>query len=468
MALALFDRIQETSSTTGTGPLLLTGAVLGYQTFFSVSVAPVEQHYYTITDQTASANWEVGFGEYEAATNIFTRNTVFSSSNGGALVDFTSGALYVFVTYPASRAVYVTTQGEIKANVATPAVVAIANGGTASNSITKAFAAITGFEPRGGGSTAGLDDGSPYYQVFTGTTASSVRLPNPLVADVNLATTFCVVNNSTIALPIRNNTGLTLYTTAPPGVTVVCVLVDKTVNTVASWKFLFQFPQGSATSSSVLLTSPSLAAGVATANRSPLKYTAGTNLTTVEAGAKEYDGVVFFSTPNTTSGRAYEPSTHIFRLAANGTAIGPTIANFFGANSAINLIASGFYEIEAHCYFLKTTADIVTVTVTTSVAPLNLNGVIETGAITGGTATGAAQQIALFNSTATGSAFGATGTLTTGVNHYMKILLIVDAAASNSNLRINFTSNSGTVTPLRGSYYKTTRLPTANTGLFAA
>ena len=466
MALALYDRVQETSASTGTGPILLTGAVLGYQTFLSVSTSPSDQHYYTITDQVASADWEVGFGNYDPATNTLDRTTVLSSSNGGALVNFTSGALYVFVTYPASKAVYVTELGEIKANVATPAVVAIQNGGTASNTTTKAFAAITGFESWGGGSTVNLDNGSQYYQVFTGTTASSVRLANPLVADVNLATTFCIVNNSTVALPIRNNTGVTLYVTVPPGVTVVCILVDKTVNTAASWKFLFQFPQVS-TTGSVQLTSPVLAAGIATASRSPLKYTSGTNLTTVEAGAKEYDGVVFFATPNTTSGRAYQPSTHIFRLAANGAAIGPAIANFFGATSAINLVASGFYEIEAHCYFLKTTADIVTVTVTTSVAPLNLNGVIQTGAITGGTATGAAQQIALFNSTATGAAFGATGTLVAD-NHYMKISLIVDAAASNSNLRINFTSGSGTVTPLRGSYYKTTRLPAANTGLFAA
>ena len=303
--------------------------------------------------------------------------------------------------------------------------------------------------------------------MFTGSTAASVNLPNPLVADVNIGTTFTLINNTTLALGVFNSAGSPRYVTIPPGVTVVCVLVDKTVDTALSWKFLFQFPQVS-TTGSVQLTSPVLAAGIATASRSPLKYTSGTNPTTVEAGTKEYDGVVFFATPNTTSGRAYQPSTHIFRLAANGTAIGPTIANFFGANSAINLIASGFYEIEAHCYFLKTTSDIVTVTVTTSVAPLNLNGVIQTGAITGGTATGGAQQIALFNSTAAGSAFGATGTLITGVNHYMKISLIVDAAASNSNLRINFTSGSGTVTPLRGSYYKTTRLPTANTGLFAA
>lgn len=465
MSLALYDRVQETSATTGTGPITLGGAVLGYQTFLSVSTSPLDQHYYTITDQTPSANWEIGFGAYEAATNILTRTTVFSSSNGGALVNFTSGALYVFVTYPASKAVYVTDAGEIRANVATPAVVAIASGGTASNNVTRAFRSIKGFTTSGTGATVILGDNSDYYQLLTGTTASQIRLQNPLVGDILVGTAYCIVNNSTVAATIRNSTALTIFVTIPPAVTVVCVLVDATINTAASWKFLFQFPQIS-TTGSVQITSPVLAAGIATASRSPLKYTAGTNLTTVEAGVKEYDGVVFFSTPNTTSGRAYQPSTHIFRLAANGTAIGPTIANFFGANSAINLIASGVYEIEAHCYFLKTIADIVTVTVTTSVAPLNLNGVIQTGANTGGTAISAAQQIALFNSTATDAAFGATSLLAD--NHYMKILLIVSAAASNSNLRINFTSGSGTVTPLRGSYYKTTRLPAANTGLFSA
>lgn len=465
MAIVLNDRVQETSTSTGTGLITLGGAVLGYQTFLSASASSFE-HYYTITDQTASANWEVGYGVYDDATNTFERNTVLSSSNGGALVNFTSGALYIFVTYPGSRAVYVD-NGQFITPTPTSARLQIINGGTGGGTKTQGFANLKGFQTTTGG-ILNLSDGNDYYNLFTGSTASQARLFDPTtISTLSRGTAFCFINNSTVAATIRNSTGATTFVTIPPGVTVVCVLVNSSVNTEASWKFLFQFPQIS-TTGSVQLTSPVLAAGIATASRSPLKYTAGTNLTTVEAGAKEYDGVVFFATPNTTSGRAYQPSTHIFRLAANGTAIGPTIANFFGANSAINLIASGFYEIEAHCYFLKTTADTVTVTVTTSVAPLNLNGVIQTGAITGGAATGAAQQIALFNSTATNSAFGATGTLTTGVNHYMKILLIVDAAASNSNLRINFTSGSDTVTPLRGSYYKTTRLPTANTGLFAA
>ena len=465
--MILYDRIQETSSTTGTGTLTLTGAVLGYRSFSSAATFPTEPFYYTITDQSPSANWEVGIGTYDSTTNTFSRDTVYSSSNAGALVNFTSGALYIFHTYPARAAVYADDSNLIGTNATTGGKLNLAYGGTGANNVTEAFRNIKGLTSNGTGATISPDVGTDYYQLLTGASASTIRLPNPLAGLVGVGTAFCIINNSTAAAAIRNSTGATLYVTLPPAASVDCVLVDATVNTAASWKFFFQFSQTS-TTGSVQLISPTLAAGIATASRAPLKYTSGTNLTTPEAGAKEYDGVVFYSTPNATSGRAYEPSTHIFRLAANGAAIGPAIANFFGATSAINLVASGFYEIEAHCYFLKSTADIVTVTITTSVAPLNLNGVIQTGAVTGGTATGAAQQIALFNSTATGAAFGATGTLTTAVNHYMKISLIVDAAASNSNLRINFTSGTGTVTPLRGSYYKTTRLPAANTGSFAA
>jgi hypothetical protein len=209
-----------------------------------------------------------------------------------------------------------------------------------------------------------------------------------------------------------------------------------------------------------------LATGTTTVE--PLQFFAGSVLTTAIAGGEEYDGVVKYFTGNTISGRGYVPTTQIFRLTANGSAIGPTINNFFGANSAINLAAGGVYEIEAYCYFTKTTAGTVTVTATTSLAPANLSGTVDYGVATGGTATGAANRISLYNSTATGAAFGASASLTTAVNHAFIIRLIVEANASASNLRINFTESAGTVTPLRGSYYKATQLPAGNTGLFAA
>jgi hypothetical protein len=209
-----------------------------------------------------------------------------------------------------------------------------------------------------------------------------------------------------------------------------------------------------------------LKAGTATV--APIELTSGTNLTTPSAGAIEYDGAVQYFTNDTTSGRGYTTSTQIFRLAANVTAFGPAIGNFFGANSAINLAAGGVYEIEAYCRFTKTTAGTVTVTATTSAAPVNLSGTVQYGAITGGTATGAANQTSLYNSTATASAFGASGSLTTAVSHTFIIILLVEANASASNLRINFTQSAGTLTPLRTSYYKVTKLPAANTGSFAA
>jgi hypothetical protein len=157
----------------------------------------------------------------------------------------------------------------------------------------------------------------------------------------------------------------------------------------------------------------------------PLKLTAGTNLTTPEAGAIEYDGVTLYRTNDTTSGRGYEPSTQILRLTASLAAIGPSIANFFGPTSSIQLAGGGIYEIETYCFFTKTTSSTITITATTSAAPINLSGIVQYGLITNGATAGAANQIGLFNSTSTAAAFALTGTLTTAVNHAFIIKLIV-------------------------------------------
>lgn len=209
-----------------------------------------------------------------------------------------------------------------------------------------------------------------------------------------------------------------------------------------------------------------LKAGTATV--APLGFNAGTNLTTPAAGVVEYDGTVFYTTNDTTSDRGLLPSSQIFRLTANGTAIGPAIANFFGANSAVELAAGGIYELVAYLFFTKTTAGTVTVTLTTSAAPVNLSGTVQYGAATGGTATGAANQISLYNSTSTAAAFGASASLTTAVNHAFIVRALIEANAAASNLRINVTNSAGTVTPLRTSYYKLTKLPAGNVGSFVA
>jgi hypothetical protein len=108
MALVVKDRVQEITSTTGTGTVTLGGAVLGYQTF--ATVGDGNTTYYTIVDQTAG-DWEVGIGTYTASGTTLSRTTVLSSSNAGSLVPFAAGTKNVFVTYPSSRSVYLSAAG---------------------------------------------------------------------------------------------------------------------------------------------------------------------------------------------------------------------------------------------------------------------------------------------------------------------------------------------------------------------
>ncbi len=108
MALVVKDRVQETTSTTGTGTVTLGGAVLGYQSFATVGNGNTT--YYTIVDLTAG-DWEVGIGTYTASGTTLSRTTVLSSSNAGSLVPFAAGTKNVFVTYPSSRSVYLSAAG---------------------------------------------------------------------------------------------------------------------------------------------------------------------------------------------------------------------------------------------------------------------------------------------------------------------------------------------------------------------
>ena len=103
MAFVIADRVQETTTTTGTGTITLAGAVTGFQSFAAVGNGNTT--FYTIADQSGS-NWEVGVGTYTSSGTTLSRDTVLSSSNSGSLVNFSSGTKNVFVTLPASRTTF--------------------------------------------------------------------------------------------------------------------------------------------------------------------------------------------------------------------------------------------------------------------------------------------------------------------------------------------------------------------------
>jgi hypothetical protein len=110
MALVLKDRVKETSTTAGTGTITLAGAVAGFQSFAAVGNANTT--YYAIADAVTGA-WEVGIGTYTASGTTLSRDTVLSSSAGGALVSFAANSKDVFVTYPSSKSAYQDAAGVI-------------------------------------------------------------------------------------------------------------------------------------------------------------------------------------------------------------------------------------------------------------------------------------------------------------------------------------------------------------------
>jgi hypothetical protein len=121
MALVVKDRVQETSTTTGTGTFTLGGAVSGFQSFSVIGNGNTT--YYAIV---LGSEWEVGIGTYTSSGTTLSRDTILESSNSGSAVNFSAGTKNVFVTYPAERGLYTDASGNAIA-LGTPASATLTN-----------------------------------------------------------------------------------------------------------------------------------------------------------------------------------------------------------------------------------------------------------------------------------------------------------------------------------------------------
>jgi hypothetical protein len=156
-----------------------------------------------------------------------------------------------------------------------------------------------------------------------------------------------------------------------------------------------------------------------------------------------------------------------FRLTADGSAIGNTIADYFGTNSTLTLSAAGIYEYTFDLYFLKTTAGTVTFTLTSSNAPVNLVANYVGGPVTGVGTAGAPITAAIDGSTSSAAALPVTTTLSTAVEHRFRISALIEVNATTpSTFKLQCTESAGTITPRRGSAYSVRQIPTLNVGTF--
>ena len=131
MALAIKDRVKETTTTTGTGTYTLGGAVTGFETF-TTNLSNADTTYYACTDNT---NFEVGIGTFTSSGTTLARTTILASSNSNSAVNWSSGTRTIFMTYPADKAVYLDASGQLviggTAVTTTAAELNLIDGGTA-------------------------------------------------------------------------------------------------------------------------------------------------------------------------------------------------------------------------------------------------------------------------------------------------------------------------------------------------
>ncbi len=98
----LYDRVEQTTTTTGTGTLSLIAPSDASRRSFLQAANNGGQVYYCI-ETIDGTQYEYGIGTVTAGTPDTLTRTVIASSNGNALVNFPSGTKRVFCTLPAAR-----------------------------------------------------------------------------------------------------------------------------------------------------------------------------------------------------------------------------------------------------------------------------------------------------------------------------------------------------------------------------
>jgi hypothetical protein len=208
MPLILRDRVQETTTTLGTGTITLAGAVSGFQSFSVIGNGNTT--YYTIVSQTSN-EWEVGIGTYTSSGTTLSRDTVLESSNGGSLVNFSAGTKNVFVTYPAEKSVYKDASEDVTLpDTLTAATVAI-DAPTTDATFTN-DTGITGWVYSGKGFSVNAQESAPTGLFFKpdGTKMYVTGSSGDDVNEYNLGTAWDVTTASFVAV----STGIT-QDTAP-------------------------------------------------------------------------------------------------------------------------------------------------------------------------------------------------------------------------------------------------------------
>lgn len=259
MALVVKDRVQETSTTSGTGTLTLLGAVPGFQSFAVIGNANTT--YYTIYDNIAQV-WEVGIGTYTSSGTTLSRDTVLSNSSGTTSpLSLAGNTVSVFVTYPAEKSVNlnasgnVTALGTVSSGTWNGSTIGVAYGGTGVTSSSGANSVMlrdanqnvavnrlnqSNTNVTAAGGTTALTAASSYAQTLVGTGSQTYTLPDATTLTTGVA--FLFNNRATGTLTLQDYAAATIGTITAGGAGAVFLTDNSTVG--GTWDVHGYLPEG--------------------------------------------------------------------------------------------------------------------------------------------------------------------------------------------------------------------------------
>jgi hypothetical protein len=256
MALALYDRVQQTGTANTTISFTLSGSVTGFQSFSVVGNGNTT--YYGATD--TSGNWEAGVGTYSTTGPTLTRTTILSSSNSGSAVTF-SGTVTVFVTYPSSKSVNLNETGNVSAlgtvtsGVWNGTTIPVAYGGTGVTASSGANSVVlrdanqnvavnrlnqSNTTTTAAGGTTALTAASTYIHTLVSTGGQTYTLPDATTLATGVA--FLFNNIATGTLTIQNYATGAVGTITSGGAGAVFLTDNGTVG--GTWDLHAYLPEG--------------------------------------------------------------------------------------------------------------------------------------------------------------------------------------------------------------------------------
>jgi hypothetical protein len=345
MALALFDRVQETTTTTGTGSVTLAGAVPGFQTFAVVGNG--NTCYYTIVDGSA---WEVGIGTYSTSGPTLARTTVLSNSNGNTSpITLAAGVKSVFLTYPAGKSVNLNESGNVSplgtvvSGIWNGTTIGVAYGGTGVTASSGANSVVlrdsnqniavnrvnqANTNTTAAGGTTALTAASSYIHTLVGTGGQTYTLPDATTLTTGVA--FVFNNLATSTLTVSNYAGTTIGTIPSGGAGAVFLTLNSTVG--GTWDLHAYLPEGVTFGTNAFNLGTSIITGGTWQGGTIQTGYGGTGLTTYTSGGAVYanssstltSGTLPISaggTGNTTGNSATTSQTNFSNLTIGGSQV---------------------------------------------------------------------------------------------------------------------------------------------------